>query len=189
MRECTWRKFKRSQLDLPVDTALARILHVDTEQTLLQGIVDETLFGFLCCDVETPIEKIKEYQAGGFLFPPVISRMELSDEHLSPYMRERYLEEHQKPSNTVVQTYCGTQVFAMTAMVNRWLKLGMKVSNITRFVQYVPGKALAPFVNKVTQGRIEATYEKDEAKSNTYKLFGNSGKTIINRLYGKYGIF
>ena len=104
-------------------------------------------------------------------------------------MRERYLEEHQKPSNTVVQTYCGTQVFAMSAMVNRWLKLGMKVTNITRFVQYVPGKALAPFVNKVTQGRIEATYEKDEAKSNTYKLFGNSGKTITYRLYGQYGIF
>ena len=65
MRECTWRKFKRSQLDLPVDTALARILHVDTEKTLLQGI---TLFGFLCCDVETPVEKIKEYEAAGYLF-------------------------------------------------------------------------------------------------------------------------
>ena len=81
MRECTWRKFKRSQLDLPVDTALARILHVDTEETLLQGIIDETLFGFLCCDVETPVEKIKEYEAAGYLFPPVISRMDLSDKH------------------------------------------------------------------------------------------------------------
>ena len=29
---------------------------------------------------------------------------------------------------------------------------------------------------KVTQGRISATYEGDEAKSNTYKLFGNGGK-------------
>ena len=182
MRECTWKRFKRTQLDLPVETALARVLHVDTEETLLQGIVDESLFGFVCCDVETPVEKIEEYQAAGFLFPPVISRMDLLDEHLSPYMRERYEEEHQKPSNTVVQTYCGKQVFAMSTMVNRWLKLGMKITNITRFVQYVPGKALGPFVTKVTEGRIAATYEKDEAKSNTYKLFGNGGKFQVYSL-------
>ena len=178
MRECTWTRFKKSQMDLPVDTAMARILHVDNEQTLLEGIAEESLFGFLCCDVTTPVEQIEEYQAAGFLFPPVISRMDLMDEHLSPYMRERYTEENEKPANTVVQTYCGKQVFVMSTMVNRWLKLGMKVSNITKFIQYVPGRAFKPFVTKVTEGRIAASYEKDEAKANTYKLFGNSGKFV-----------
>ena len=28
---------------------------------------------------------------------------------------------------------------------------------------------------KVTKGRISATYEKDKAKSDTFKLFGNGG--------------
>merc|ERR1711911_99133 len=58
--------------------------------------------------------------------------------------------------------------------------MGLKVSNVTKFVQYQPGRALAPFVKKVTEGRIAATYEKDEAKANTYKLFGNGS-------YGKCG--
>ena len=36
---------------------------------------------------------------------------------------------------------------------------------------------------KVTQGRISATYEKDKAKSDTFKLFGNGGminNTLLN---------
>ena len=194
MRECQWQKFKSSQFTLPHNTALANILHIDDEASLLKGIVDNTLFGFLKCDVTTSTELIKEYDQAGYLFPPVIQRATITEEMLSPYMRQRYLEEAKTPSETVIQSYHGKQVFVMSTMVNRWLELGMKVSNITTFVQYQPGRALAPFVKKVTEGRIAATYEKDEAKANTYKLFGNGGKWnrslafIIYTLgYGKCG--
>ena len=179
MRECTWKRFKKSQLDLPVETALANILIEDDEASLLKGIKDNTLFGFLTCDVETPNEQISEYVKNGFLFPPVIQRAQITEDMPSPYMRQRYIEEQKEPANTVVQSFNGKQVFVLSTMVNRWLKLGMKVTNITKFIQYQPGLALDPFVRKVTEGRIEATKEKDEAKSNTYKLFGNSGKLSI----------
>ena len=187
MRECAWQKFKSSQLDLPHDTALANVLHVDDEESLLKGIADNTLFGFLKCDVSTPIELIEEYNQAGFLFPPVIQRATITEEMLSPYMRQRYLEEAKQPSETVIQSYNGKQIFVMSTMVNRWLKLGMEVSNISLFVQYQPGRALAPFVKKVTEGRIAATYEKDEAKANTYKLFGNGGK-LFKLFYFVYSL-
>ena len=180
MRECTWQKFKKSQLDLPKDTPLTNVLQIDDEETLLKGIADDSLFGFLCVDVSTPPKLIEEFENAGFLFPPVIRRLQITEELLSPYMRQRFLEEEKTPSETVVQTYTGKQVFALSTMVNRWLKMGLKVSNVTKFVQYQPGRALAPFVKRVTEGRIAATYEKDEAKANTYKLFGNGS-------YGKCG--
>ena len=91
-------------------------------------------------------------------------------------MREQYAMNKQKPASTVVQTYNGHDLFASTQLVQFWMSIGMTVSNITRFVQYKPGAALEPFVSKVTEGRIAATYEDDEAKSNTFKLFGNGGK-------------
>ena len=93
-------------------------------------------------------------------------------------MRERYEEERRKPSPTVVQTYSGRQVFVLSDLVKFYLERGMKVSNISKFIQYQPGAAFKPFVTKVTEGRIQATYQKDEAKANTYKLFGNSGEFI-----------
>ena len=106
MRECTWKRFKKSQLDLPVKTSLANILIEDDEASLLKGIKDNTLFGFLTCDVETPPELISEYVKNGFLFPPVIQRMELDERHLSPFMKERFIEENRKAKvKTVVQVY------------------------------------------------------------------------------------
>ena len=147
MRECEWKrqlKYHRS-----IETKLGRILSYDNETTLLKAIVDNTVFGFLQCDVTTPKHLIQEYQDANFLFPMVIQRMELSVEHLSPYMKKRYEQEKKSPDMTVVQTYNGENQFVMTPIVQLWLKRGMKVSNIKLFVQYEPGAALKPFVQKV----------------------------------------
>ena len=178
MRECAWKKFLNSQLDLPSATSLGRIFHQDSQTTLLKAIVSGECWGYLCCDIDTPTEIIEKDVADGFLFPPVISRMNLEEKHLSPFMRERYEEERRTPSPTVVQTYSGRQVFVLSDLVKFYLDRGMKVTNITKFIQFVPGAAFKPFVTKVTEGRIQATYQKDEAKANTYKLFGNSGEFI-----------
>ena len=178
MRECAWKKFVKSQLDLPSSTSLGRIFHQDSEETLLKAIVSGECWGYLCCDIDTPTSIIEQDVADGFLFPPIISRMDLEEKHLSPFMRERYEEEQRRPSSTVVQTYSGRQVFVLSDLVKFYLGRGMKVSNITKFVQYQPGATFKPFVTKVTEGRIEATLEKDEAKANTYKLFGNSGESF-----------
>jgi len=47
---------------------------------------------------------------------------------------------------------------------------------VQMFVQYEPGRALAPFVEKVKRMRIAATIEKDDLKAMTAKLVGNSCK-------------
>ena len=147
MRECVWKKELKSHRS--IQTSLARILNVDNETTLLKAIADDTVFGFVQCDVSTPEHLIKEYEDAGFLFPMVINRLEITKDHLSPYMKKRYEQEQKSPDMTVVQTYNGKNQFVMTPIVQLWLQRGMKVSNIRLFVQYQPGAGLRPFVQKV----------------------------------------
>ena len=92
-------------------------------------------------------------------------------------MKERFAEESAKVNRTtVIQCYHGSQIMAFSPVIQFWISRGMKISNITKFYQFIPGKALKPFADKVYKMRCEATYEKDESKGNTAKIFGNSGK-------------
>ena len=59
----------------------------------------------------------------------------------------------------------------MTPLIEFYLKLGLEISNVTQFVQYIPGKVLEPFTKKVYNMRCQATREKDEAKG--FGLFYN----------------
>ena len=177
MRDCEWRKILKS---LPkLETRLGRILEKDTEQTLLDAIKSEEVFGFIKCDVTTPESMINEFKDAGFLFPPVISKRKLTEDHLSPYMKQRYAAEGKSPAETVIQSYHGKEVLLMTSSAKLFMERGMKVSNVQMFVQYEPGRALAPFVEKVKRMRIAATIEKDDLKATTAKLVGNSCKFFI----------
>lgn len=181
MRECVWKEQVKTLPEF--ETLMPRILVTDTEESLMEAIKEGTVFGFVTCDVTTPSEMIRSREIDGFLFPPVVRRMVIEDEHLSPYMREKFLANNRKLGTqpTVVQTYNAKQIFVLTEMVRVWMRLGLKVSNITEFVQYIPGKTLLPFVEKVTKMRCAATYEKDEAKATTAKLYGNSGSFHPNK--------
>ena len=174
MWDCQWRQMLKS---LPkVNTRLGRILERDTEETLLNAIKTEEVFGFISCDVETPKAQIEEFARAGFLFPPVITKRKLTEEHLSPYMKQRYASEGKSPAETVIQSYHGKDVLLMTSYAKLLMDRGIKISNVTKMVQYEPGRALAPFVAKVKQMRIAATIEKDDLKATTAKLVGNSCK-------------
>ena len=63
----------------------------------------------------------------------------------------------------------------MTPLVQHYMEEGLMISNVSQLIQYIPGKSLLPFADKVYELRCEATYEKDESKATTAKLFGNSG--------------
>ena len=56
-----------------------------------------------------------------------------------------------------------------------YLERGCRIFNVVQFIQYVPGPTFKPFAEKVVKLRVEATYDGDDAKQLTAKLFGNSG--------------
>ena len=170
---------------------MCRILYsTDSEQELLSGILNGTLFGFAIASVQCPQKLIDEYQSNGFLWPPIIQKLSVSEDMLSDYMREQYeLEGVSCTEPTLCQTYSGVDLLLFTPLIQFYVQKGFKVYNLKRFTQYIPGCVFSPFVKKgmftkkiemtsiilpVYDMRVSATKEGDEAKATTSKLFGNS---------------
>ena len=198
MWSCQW-EIERTFLeeDNTPKTSLGRILLEDDTSSLLDAIVADHVFGFVVCDVVTPAHIIEKYVEDGFFFPPIFRHEVITEEMLSPYMKERVTEEGRKlGGKTVLQCFNGKQVLLLTRQVRNYVKRGLQIKNITQFFQYVPGKCFLPFTEKVVNMRIEATEEGDNGKqltakvlyfliifsNNFVKLFGNSGygKTCEN---------
>ena len=150
-------------------------------ESLINAIRYGEVYGFAVIDITTPQEIIEKHLEDSFLFPPIIQRKKLDESFLSDFMKQRYRESQKKlDMETVIQGYHGTDIFAITTLIQFWLDQGLEITDIKHFVQYQPGKALKPFAEKVTKLRIEATFDGDEAKATSAKLAGNSG-------YGKCG--
>ena len=174
--ECEWDALVHT--DVP--TVMPRILCQDNQSTLLEGIRSGQLYGFVTCDVRTPPALQNEFAKAGFLFPFLIRKMELNDNHLGPYMKSRFLmQDRTLKVKTVVQTYNASNLFLHTELVRFYLDRGLQISNLSHFVQYIGGCGLKKFADKITQMRKDATYAKDETKSLTSKLYGNSGYGLV----------
>ena len=179
-RECVWKR-ELSNMSVRPQTQMARILERDDQKTLLEAIRTDSIYGFAVCDVKCPDSVLEKYK--DFLFPPVIKHETITNEHLSDYMKRRIIEEDRKLDfNTVVQVYNGEQLFLMTDIIKFYMDIGLEISNITQFIQYIPSKILKPFVEEVVGMRIAATREGDDTKQTTAKIFGNSCKLKCHRI-------
>ena len=179
MRECQWSKFVKKLHNFDTPDMPQIMKRVGYEKDIISGVQEGVLYGFLVADIATPpavYEKIKWIN-----FPPVIQRAEITEENLSPYMKERVREENVSlPRKTVIQSYNGTQILLYSELAKFYLDLGLKLSNVSLFMQYAPAKPLQPFVERVTRGRMQATLDNNDNLGLAFKLVGNAG-------YGKLG--
>ena len=181
MRECQWKeKFKRENLRNFVTPFLPGIMRPFVSSSeILAGIQEETLFGYIVCDVRTPqavIDKIKWLN-----FPPIIRRESIDESLMTPYMKKRVLERGYKlPQISPIQCFHGQQLLLYTPLAKFYLDLGLKLENITSFIQYQESFVLRKFVSKITEGRIGAKRKRNPELELAFKVIGNSG-------YGKLG--
>ena len=176
---CQWKRLL-NQMTVYPKTKLGRVLFEgETEDDVIAAIKADEVFGFVVADVITDDDVIQKWEQDGFLFPPCIQRKQLEMKHLSPFMAKRYAEDNRTPKSTVIQSYNAQGVLLMTELVKLYLERGIKVKNIQKVMQYQPGRALAPFVEKV---RIAAKEENDEQMGTTAKLMFNSGKFKLYRI-------
>ena len=85
-----------------------------------------------------------------------------------------------KKDVTLMQTFHGKQLMIYSPTALFYLKLGLKISNVTKFIQYVPSNPMARFVQEITKGRIEATKSGSESLSSAYKIIGNRLRIRLN---------
>ena len=176
IRECEWKEQLKT-MHKPI-TQMGRILHEDNPETLMQAILNDQVFGFVKCDVETPREIIESF--GEFLFPPLFCRMQITPDLVSDYMKQRMFEDdNERQPTTIVQRYNAKGIFLLTPLVKFYVSRGMKVSNITECVQYIGGEAFKSFIDTCYRERVAATKDKDETKANTIKNVQNNGNISI----------
>ena len=173
MRECIWKKMLKSGLKtfhIPDFPLIMRTFGRETK--IIESIKHEKLFGFCVCDVSTPpdvYEKIKSIN-----FPPIIRREIIDEDLLSPYMLSRCKERGYKlPQKTLIQCYNGEQLLLYTPTIRFYLDLGLKITNVTKFIQYRPATVFEDFVTKITSGRINAKKTKNDSLELAYKIIGN----------------
>ena len=151
-----------------------------SEENILAGIKSGELYGFLVADISTPEHLISNFKG----FPPIIKRETITDEYLTPFMKNQIKLE--KPElkkftrTTLIQCFNAKNKLLLTPLVKYYLSRGILISNISMFIQYIPRKSLQPFVEKVTKMRIEAEKNNMPTKGNTAKIFGNSGYGKVN---------
>ena len=156
-----------------------------TEAELLNSIKSGELFGFILADVRSPPDVIKNMKE----FPPIIKKLKITDDHLTHYTKERLKLE--KPNlkkferETLVQCFHGEQLLIMTPLAQFYMDKGIEITNVTKFIQYIPSTALNPFATHVTRMRIDAEKNSLPTKGSTAKVFGNSsyGKVICYILF------
>ena len=171
---CEWKRQKKSMSlrNFPTNDLPLVMNNYGNEETIVNGIRNGQLFGFVVCDVSTPDALLEDILP--INFPPIITRGEINETHLSDYMKTRVEDRGYKlPQTTLIQQYNAKQVLLYTPMVEFYLNLGMRITNVTRFLQYQPAVVLKPFAEKITTGRIAANKAGNESLELAYKIIGN----------------
>jgi hypothetical protein len=160
-------------------------LHM-TQQSILDKICDNTLFGCIECDLEVPEEWGKKHR-GKFSespyeyfeeFPPIFCTSEIPFDCWGPLMQSYVVENHlsQNPKTLLVGGMKASHIYLITPLVKWYIEHGLVVTKVYEIVQFKPGFPFRQFVQQVTEARRQGDRDsKLDILSNTMKLIGNSG--------------
>jgi hypothetical protein len=177
IHECKWAAINKSY---KWNSSYLPLVHnkIGKDEEILTGIMDESLFGYIVADVHCPLEVYEPLK--DLNFPPVIKRLQITPEMLSPYMKEIVDAEKTTLRETVAQTFNGDQLLLLTETAKFYMEKGLQIKNITKFIQYRGERVLSNFVEAITDGRVDAIERKQKELGLVYKTVGNSS-------YGKLG--
>jgi len=116
MRECEWKHVLENVSE--TQTRMPRILKQDTEESLLEAIKNDEVFGFAVCSISTDPNDIVKMEKNGYLFPPVIQRKEMNFaeacDSIKPFIKQR---NQNKKIKTVIQSYNAEDQLLMTPII------------------------------------------------------------------------
>ena len=168
-------------LDAAFPRRRRRVQWTMTQQQILRGVRDGTVFGMIECDICVP-EELHDHFAE---MQPVFKNISLVREDLGPFMR-RYAEEHNImtiPRRMLVGSYYGDKILLATPLLRWYLDHGIEVLHVYQVVEYDPIPCFRRFGDAVSEARRAGDVHRDKAIiADTMKLLGNSGygKTITN---------
>ena len=185
MRECKWLK-KRKQPE--VSRFLKTLKSVTpkrklTFEKIVEGIQNETLYGFLIVDIHTP-DKLKEKFKD---FPLIIKNSFISREDIGSYIKD-VAEKHgifKKPQKNLISSYFAEKFLINSEMSKFYLEMGLKITKIYEF-KFFSEKCFAPHLVQeiVNSRRLTDTDKSKTVIALTNKLTRNSlySASLLNKL-------
>lgn len=175
--ECSMHRLmkKRPELKSQVNNMKPMFLQkhregVTTEQ-ILDGVRDETFFGFIVCDIRVP-QRLRSFMDR---CPPIFSNTTLNMQDIGPVMREFAAERNMNIQNRrlLLSGMEAKEIMLSSRLVAFYLELGLEVTRIYQTISYVKSYPFTSFVEQVTKYRKEAQKNPDRAMvGEIYKLMG-----------------
>ena len=152
-----------------------------TQNEILAGVVDGTLFGMVECDICVP-EELQDYFSE---MQPVFKNASVTRDDIGPFMRE-YAVDHDimsTPRRMLIGSYRGDKILLATPLLRWYLTHGLVVDHVYQIIEYSPKPCFQHFGESVSAARRVGDADPDKAIiADTMKLLGNSayGKTVTN---------
>ena len=175
MRECVWQAKKRAESELAAYLAeFVTPQPVDgmTQEELLRRVRNKTLFGVALVDLRN--DRTDDYLDE---FGPVIAHREIRFDEIGPttqgYVRANGQSE--KSRRSLVSQRSAQCHFVSSDLLAYYLELGLTVTKVRRFLQYIPTTAVSVVTNEIIDRRREADVDPIRKEySQAIKLAGNA---------------
>ena len=183
MWECSWWDQFKNNVDVKN--------HVRTHfpfkrplsaSSLVQNIRNETLFGYVQCDLSVPDELKAKFSN----FPPIVKNIDVTRNKIGEFMKT-YAEENdllKQPQKMLISSFKLTNGTFITPLFKFYLDLGLQCTKVHRLVQYTLRKVFNNFVQSVVDTRRAGDENPlSGVVAETMKLLGNSsyGYQIMDR--------
>jgi hypothetical protein len=147
-----------------------------TYEDLLATVANKQFFGFIQCDVTSPQDVINLNKSSVKL-PPIFRKMQITKEMVPEEFRGQ--TKFPKEVNTLV--YNEKEGVYTSEMLNFYIDLGMKISNVKLIMFYHKAKPFKYFVDDLVERRISYADKKMKESEKVIKI-------ILNSFYGRLGL-
>ena len=152
MWECSWCDQFKNNVDVKnyvrTHFPFKRSLSANS---LKQNIRNETIFGYVQCDLSVP----NELKAKFSNFPPIFENIDVTRNNIGEQLKT-YAEENnliKQPQRMLISNFKLTNGTLITPIFNFYLDIGLQCTKIHRFVQYTQRKVFNSFVQSVFDAR------------------------------------
>ena len=170
---CEWYKQRKSV----TNPGISPLLHHTsvTEETLLQHIINGTVFGFVVIDL-FPTKAAKKFELANW--GPIFERQTVEFDMLPVWMRVN-ADEKQYPKQILCQTFHAEKYFCSVNLARFYVEHGYKITKLHHFVEFEGKPVLEEFYQKVYDMRVQATEDSNKCLQAAAKNTANSRKLLF----------
>ena len=173
-----WQKKFLAARNEPIRSTITPFLGRNSisESEILDAIKNGTLYGLCKVDIDTPTEIAEKFKK--LNFPLIFNNVEISEDQLSPETLEAAKAKGcQFPLTSKTLSWNAKGYIGCTPLLQFYMQLGMRVSNVQWALQYQPAEPFQGFVDSLVDVRINATRTKNGP-------LGDRAKFVLNSAVG-----